>query len=214
MNAGHRIGLRGFTIVELLTTIAIVAILAVTVGMFFAKLLTFCEKDREEAYVREKLTDLCAVYADSLSIGSSISMSNNLALVKYHQEVNGVSFETGVVSHVIYLATSLDDLNKLMNLDVYVADPEIDQPVLKRSSRLSGDASLISQQGDIVSCTFTPLNSLLKSDEDPRFSGFQTSDSSLGYLQVSACYKVRNDEGGEDVKVVTAGRVVRLWNHN
>ena len=58
---------RGYTVVELMVTIVIVAVLAATLGMFFVKLLRIQEREREEAYIRERLADICAAYADFVS---------------------------------------------------------------------------------------------------------------------------------------------------
>jgi len=165
----------GYTVVELMVTIVIVSVLAATVGMFFVKLLNIQEKDREEAYIREKLSDICGAYADMLSIGSSFSTFSNLTkqatLVKYRQETGGVSLETGVVSRVAYLTSLVDmtidtlrhttDYN--MGLTVFGLDPESDANDLdhKISSKLArsvnGNAALIPLLGDMVSCTITPL---------------------------------------------------------
>ena len=103
---------QGFTVVELMVTIVIVAFLSATVGTFVCKLLTIQERDREEAYIREKLTDICGAYADFLSIGSSISsttgVSNQETVVKYRSETGGVSLETGIVTRVAYLVAAMN----------------------------------------------------------------------------------------------------------
>lgn len=206
----------GYTIVELMVTIVVVSVLAVSVGAFVVKLLTLHEQEREEAYIREKLVDICGAYADFLSVGSSISAQTNLSdqamVVKYRQEAGGVSLETGSVSRVVYLTSTLNTTNRTMDLNVY--SRELGELSRKLSRHVNGDAHLLPLLGDIVSCTITPLNAeVLKTDDDPLFAGFQTSDAALGYLQVTAKYQIKNGEGQIEAKTASAGRVVRLWNH-
>lgn len=199
----------GYTLAELMATIAIVAVLAATVGMFFARLLSLQEREREEAYIREKLVDVCGAVADDLSIASSFSMRTNLVqrdiIVAYRQETGGVSLETGRVSRVAYLTLTLNATNRTMELNAYTPEPEGLKKAL--ASSLNGDAPLIPLAGELVSCTLTPFNAAI-TEED----GIQTSDAALGYLQVTARYTVRNEDGEDEAKTATAGRVVRLWN--
>lgn len=195
---------RGFTVVELMITIVIVSVLAATVGMFFVKLLKIQERDREDAYIRERLVDICASYADFVSVGSSFYISTNslnaLAEVKYRMETGGVSLETGLVTKVSYLTTMINITNKTVALDIYSQNPEgLDR---KFSTRMNGNASLIPLLGDMVSCTITPLN-YSKSEST---NGYETTDAALAWLQVKAKY------GENKTKTATAGRIVRLWN--
>ena len=207
-------GMRGYTVVELMVTIVIVSVLAATVGMFFVKLLTIQEREREEAYIREKLSDICGAYADFISIGSSFSTATNLfdqaTVVKYRQETGGVSLETGLVSRVAYLTSLMNITNKTIDLNIQYStdekEPERRYSTLSRIMR--GDASLIPLIGDMVSLKITPLNSNT-TYQDVDFPVLQTTDVALGNLEVTACYKVKNDEGFKTVKVE---RVVRLWN--
>ena len=199
----------GYTIVELMVTLVIVTVLAATVGVFFARLLSVQEREREEAYIQEKLADVCGALADDLSIGSSFSIRTNLVqreiIVTYQQETGGVSLETGRVSRVAYLTLSLNATNRTMAVNAYTHEPGGWTQTF--ASSLNGDAPLIPLTGDLVSCTMTPLNAAI-TEED----GVQTSDAALAYLQVSARYAVRNDDGEIEEKTTTAGRVVRLWN--
>ena len=203
-------GRLGYTVVELMVTLVIVAVLATTVGVCFVRLLSVQENEREEAYIREKLADVCGVIADDLSIGTSISLSTNLVqrdvIVAYRQETGGVSLETGRVTRVAYLTLTLNATNRTMALSAYRREPEGWTRTL--SSSLNGDAALIPLAGDLVACTVTPLNATDMTEKD----GVQTSDAALAYLQVSARYAVRNDDGDLEEKTATAGRVVRLWN--
>lgn len=221
---------RGYSFVELMVTIAIVAVLSVIVGVLFAKLLSIQEREREEAYVREKLTDVCGAYADFLSIGSSIiTTSTNATVVKYRQETGGVSLETGLVTRVAYLTSTMNVTNNTMDLNVFSLDPEQDEldKVIssKVTHRASGDAELLPLLGDIVSCTLTPLETgtslqgremaerdLLLCEKMVPHANFNTTAAALGRLVVKARYTIENDDGEPVAKTVTVERVVRLWN--
>lgn len=207
----------GYTVVELMVTIVVVSVLAATVGMFFVKLLTIQEREREEAYVREKLSDICGAYADFMSIGSSFSTATNLpdkaTVVKYRQETGGVSLETGLVSRVAYLTSLVNTTNKTINLNIIYStdekDPERRFSTISRIMR--GDAPLIPLTGDMVSIKITPLN-FAKEDTDNDFAGFKTTDAVLGNLEVTVLYKIKNDEGIDEERTVKVERLVRLWN--
>ena len=203
---------RGYTVVELMVTIVIVAVLAAALGMFFVKLLRIQEREREEAYIRERLSDICATYADFVSVGSSFHTSTNsvnaLTAVKYRMETGGVSLETGRVTKVAYLTTMMNLTNRTVDMDIYSQGSE--GLTRKFSRAMGGDASLIPLLGDMVSCTITPLNHHTKPEVGT--NGYETTYAALGWLQVSAEYEVKNDDGEMETKTATAGRVVRLWN--
>ena len=202
---------RGLSAIELMVTICLVVIIAAVVGVFLVKLLRIQEQEREEAYIREKLADICAIYADYMSVGSSFHINTNsvdpILLIKYRQEAGGVSLETGRVSRVAYLTakvnTKSEDEIGAMKLDIFSRDPE---GVTKRhSDSLNGNASLIPLLGNVVSCTITPLkNHWTNSNEK--------TDAALGLLSVSAKYEIENEHGELAVKTATVERVVRLWN--
>lgn len=202
MAMSYQSGKRGYTVVELMVTIAIVTVLAATVGTFVVRLLTFQENDREDAYIREKLTDICAAYADFLSVGSAVN-TNWLGLtVAYRQETGGVSFETGTVSHVTSLITSLNTNNWTVELNAYGL--ESGSNVLKLARTASGNAPLMAMRGDmpdIVSCTLSPLNALT------------IEAAALGNLRVEAKYQVKNKDGEYETRATSVERIVRLWNH-
>ena len=205
---------RGYTIVELMTTIVIVAVLAATVGMFFVKLLRIQERDREEAYVREKLADVCGAYADAMSVASSFGTRMNPLTggtemrVDYRRETGGVSLETGKVTRVAHLTSEVNVTNRTVDLKVFGFEQ---RELVEKLSRIAkGDALLLPLAGDMVKCTITPLN--VAGDTRVDDVGFVTTDAALGYLQVTARYKVRDDAGEMVEKTVEAGRVVRLWN--
>lgn len=194
----------GYTIIELMVTVVIVAVLSATVGTLFVKLLTIQETDREEAYFRETLADICGIYADYLSIGSTISNAPTGFVATYRQETGGVSLETGHVVHV----TQLTSLNKTAafntavakSLDLSIFSLESGKQIPKVLSSLRGDAVLIPLLSDQVFCNVTPLNAT------------RMEDATLGYLTVTARYGVKNDEGKLVYRNATAERVVRLWN--
>ena len=235
MVAMGRIARRGYAIVELMVTLAIVVFLAVALGIFFVKLLNIREREREEAYVREKLSDICASYADMLSVGASIvssdDSSNLVAVVKYRQETGGVSLETGVVSRVAYLTSMMNSTNSVMDFDIMSLEQGENDLNKKFQTRLtrraSGDAALLPLLGGMVSCTLRPLgvggsptdvamnemdDYLVRRKMQKAEHGFKMTDAALGSLEVSARYAVKGDDGETVAKTVTVGRLVRLWN--
>lgn len=192
----------GYTIVELMVTIVIVSVLAAAVGTFFVKLLTIQENDREEAYIRERLIDVCGAYADDLSVGKSFSRSNNVDVITYRHETGGVSLETGRVTHVAHLTTLVT--NRTVRLDV---NAFMQQEIVNKRYDASGDASLIPLIGDMVSFRVTPLNG-----SGDAVGGNWTSDAALGRLEAMAKYRVKDKNGQIVEKSVIVERVVRLWN--
>ncbi len=215
----------GYTIVELMVTIVIVSVLAVSVGAFFVKLLNIHEREREDAYVREKLADICGEYADKLSIGTSIiNTSTNATVVKYRQETGGVSLETGLVTRVAYLSSLLNPTNDTMDMNIFSLENRDLNQKIARSAR--GDAHLMPLVGDIVGCTLTPLRTATSvlnveamNETDTHMCArmvpnatFEVTDAALGWLQITTRYRVKNDNGELETRTATAGRVVRLWN--
>lgn len=203
---------RGYTIVELMVTVVIVAFLAATIGIFIVRLLTVQEKDREEAYIREKLADICAEYANLLSVGSSISTNRFETAVKYRKDAGGVSFETGRVSRVVHLITSVTNDVLVSNVDLAAADGGLIQNVL---SKIGGDGWLMSVPASGLRFSIRPIvaDGFSHWDSEPGFENFVTTDAALCYLQVSARYEHEDFDGTREMKTVTAERVVRLWNH-
>ena len=195
----------GYTVVEMMVTIVVVSVLAATVGVFFSKLLTMQENEREEAYIREKLADICGAYADDLSVGAAFSKSNQTEIITYRHETGGVSLETGRVSRVAYLSSSVNATNNTLDLNIDVF--EQCELIRKMTQQLNGNAPLIPLLGDMVRLRITPLNGNVWED-----GLVQTSDAALGYLEAMARYRVKNDDGEFVTNTVTAGRVVRLWN--
>ena len=196
---------RGASAVELLTTTAIVAVLACVCGVLFARLLSVRERDREEGYIRERLSDICAAYADAMSVGSSFEASNGVMTVRYRHETGGVSLETGVVVRAARAVAYMNPTNFASVLDIYSFQGGSLGLGVSRSA--SGDAELIPLPAEMTGCTITPLNGNTVEN-----GGIVESDSVLGYLQMSARYKIRDREGNAEYKTVSAGRLVRLWN--
>lgn len=221
----------GYTIIELMVTILIVAALATAVGTFAVKLLTIQECDREEAYVREKLADICANYADFASIGStfSVSTSGRENIVAYRLETGGLSLETGRVSRVAYFTTATT--NQTMDVNVYslqqgkrskIFYTEKEGLASKWARILSGDASLLTlRTGQLnpleVICTIKPLG-IVAADRgfvpDENFAGFNIySNAAFANLEVAAWYTYKNSRGEMVLTNAVVERLVRLWNH-
>lgn len=196
---------KGYTFVELMATTTIVAIVAASVGVLFVKLLGIQEREREDAYVREKLSDVCAAFADFMSIGSSFSASGGVSSVAYRWETGGVSLETGLVTRVARLESFVHPTNHTVNIDI--EGFEGGELVRKVSRVANGNAALLPLAGDLTRCTIVPLNGSVWEED-----GGQTSDAALGYLEVEARYRVKGEDGEYEWKTATAGRVVRLWN--
>lgn len=201
--------LSGFTIVELMVIIVIVVVLSTTVGMFVVKLWTLHEKDREEAYIREKLVEICGIYADYLSIGSSISTNktNPRIVAKYRQEAGGVSLETGRVSRVVQLNSFVNSYEVLpgkTNTTLGVKTYDANGCPRNLEDEFQGDDTplvlaknlKIKENRVSLSCGITPVR----------------DEPALWMLRVVAEYMVENDKGGVDHKNVWVERVVRLWN--
>ncbi len=193
---------RGYTIVELMVTIVIVACLVAVVGYFLVKLLRLQESEREEAYVREKLVEICGNYADAISVGTSfstnkINSSTLQTIVNYRLEAGGVSLETGTVTRVASFASSLT--NGTIALDVWGYKQLEWTNKLPRTA--NGTALLLPLDSKLVSCTITPL---------PRNA--ELTNAVLGSLKVAADYKIEDENGELVTKRVTVERVVRLWN--
>lgn len=223
----------GYTVFELVVTVLIVTVLATSIGVGFVKLLSLQERDREEAYIREKLSDLCAVYADFASIGStfSVSSSREANIVSYRPETGGMSFETGRVSHVAYLTTAATNGTIDLNVYSFVNGTNVTSRMFSNSKNgivskwtrfLHGDASLLtvpSGQLDVrnVQYTITPLGvngTDANGAPDERFVGFNVySNAVVGNLKATAWYTYRNSKKELVLTNATVERLVRLWNH-
>ena len=202
----------GYTVIELMVTVLIVAALATVVGTFFVQLLTIQEKDREEAYIQEKLTSICGTFADYLSVGSAINDSQSGFDVLYRQEAGGISLETGRVAHVSKLTTWVNQSDNVRGGTIdFVAYAREQGAFTNRYSRnLRGDdIPLISLNamkelqvinGKVsLSYAFTPFNA-------------SSENASLWHLKVAANYEVEDRNGERKPKTVEAERLLRLWN--
>lgn len=202
---------RGYTIVELMVTILVVTILATSVGMFFVNLLTVQEQEREDAYIREKLADICASYADTLSVASSF-MTNigQRIIVEYPREAGGVSIETGgafATGSVVRVASLTSSVCRVSadytSLDLNICAMDVDGCVREKGPfHFNGDAELLPLFGNITRCKLTRLGTN------------DVEGTSLGLLEIEAKYNVRNKWRNLECKTATARRVVRLWNGN
>lgn len=209
---------RGYTLVELMVTVVIVAVLSVTVGTLFVSLMNIQEREREQAYIRENLADICANYSDYLSVGTSVSNDitglNPGFTVAYRRETGGVSLETGRVSHVVQLDSSVREFaipgvkgKSLATVDLGIETLKSTNQVRTFSRNLRGDDTQLIPIKDLrirdgcvnLSCRIYPLDMV-------------PENAALWYLQVVATYDIKNDMGMYVSTNVTAGRVVRLWN--
>lgn len=202
----------GYTVIELMVTILIVTILVSTLGVSFVKLLTIQEKDREQAFIRERLTEICSSYADCLSIGTSVSNTPSGGFVAtYRNETGGVSLETGRVDHASLLVSSpnehvTDEGKRYFTLDlgIYAYEMGIKTPKFLRDLRgdnmpLISPKDLKMKDGIVsLSCAILPLNAV------------RMEDAALGYLTVTGWYNMEETGALTNVAV---GRIVRLWNH-
>ena len=198
----------GYTIIELMVVIVIVAVLAATIGTFVVNLLTLQEQEREEAYIREKLVDISGVYADYLSVGSIVSNAVGYNFdVAYRQETGGVSFETGRVIRVAMLRSlekSFVSFNNMEGKDLHIDTFDTRGDRLNFSKEFCGvDIPLmtatdlkINDRPVLVRCWINPL-----------------SYSALWNLHVRADYWVKKDNGNLVPTNATTERIVRLWNH-
>ncbi|MGN0844998.1 MAG: prepilin-type N-terminal cleavage/methylation domain-containing protein [Kiritimatiellia bacterium] len=196
---------RGVTVVELMATLVIVSVLAATVGVLIARLFGIQEREREEAYIREKLADACGVIADFVSVGSSLAWSNRLAVVQYRQETGGVSLETSLVSRVAYLTFGTNSMTHALDLNVFGS--ESGQIVRKLSRTMRGDAHLLPLAGEIIRVQITPLSATPLAAENAE------PDAALANLEVAARYEIEDESGQPAVRTAKVERVVRLWNH-
>ena len=186
---------RGYTVVELMVTVVIVAVLVATVGVCFVKLLALREDEHDEAYVREKLVDICGIYADYLSVGSTFGNDTRGFAVLYPAETGGVSLETGRVTRVSQLKSFVNQ-NNAIDLNVFAFEQGT---LLSRFSRtLRGDAWLRPLTNDIVNLTIKPIGI------------DRIEDAALGYLEITAKYET--NKVNHLSTTISAGRVVRLWN--
>jgi hypothetical protein len=194
---------RGFTVVELCVTILIVAILCVLLGGAFVRLLRLHESNREEGYMREKLTFICGEVADHLSMAKSIiAVSNQYGIILkggFRMEMEGVSYETGKVVKVngLYLSGT----NGTFNVKIDTADDRYNGSIRQT---LDADGMLMNVLAKIVEFRIDP----------PIVYGV-TNYFPLHVLTVSATNSYYDIIGNTNaVRRVISKRGVRLWNAN
>lgn len=196
----------GFTIVELMVTLVVVALFAVGLGVFVSKMLTFQENEREEAYIRENLVDVCGAYADFMSVGSSISAimgSTGLYGVDYRKETGGVSLETGIVSHVTAITSAWSVVRHIgdkpyskLDINAYGID-EFGQSTNKLHRNAESFSSLIPIKG---------------TNYVARFNFVPTGRSGLVKLEIAVEHGVKIKNGMVTNAITRVERIVRLWN--
>ena len=221
LKAGNLSSKCGYTIVEMMVTIVIVSVLSATVGSFVVKLLTLQEQEREAAYIRERLVDICGIYADYLSIGSSITNDTSSTVanfaVDYRQETGGVSFETGRVSRVVRLESServysaLNQLqrNLFLNAEILTSTGGLLSSEFAREFR-GDDTPLVSTKELKIKKNKVDLNYRLIPLVSPA-DEFQVSPA-IWRLEVKADYFVEKDNGVLVHTNAVVSRLVRLWN--
>ena len=217
MNVNSQAVKCGYTIVELMVTVVIVSVFAVGMGTFVSKLLSLQERDREEAYIREKLVDICATYADFLALSTNISTSASDFVASYRHETGGVSFETGRVSRVAELATALNVLSKtgLVTIDLNARSFRIGEDGLTNdfSRTMRGDDTPLVNPRAMKGLKIGDGNDgnvNLSFELEPLST--KNEDDALWNFKVNAHYKAVYAKGGTTNKTVTAERIVRLWN--
>lgn len=186
----------GVTLVELLTTLLIVSFLSLTVGVLAVNLLNIQEQDREEAFIREKLVEICGEIADIVSVGSTFSVSNGIIEVVYRQETGGISLETGMVSRVARFCAATNSFAGNYDFSIY---QNVTGNLVRAISRnVRGDAPLIPLTGKIVKMELVPFS----------------DDEGLGKLSIGAAYTVKNMRTRQyETKAAESERLVRLWNN-
>lgn len=194
---------RAFTIVELSITVLIVAILCVFVGGSIVRLLKLRESNREEGYMREKLSLICAETADYLSMANSlIALTNEHGLIikgGFRMETEGPSFETGKVVKVsgVYLSGT----NGVFNLALNTSDSRYNG---FKKQTLNADGMLMDVLSKIEEFRIDP----------PMVLGV-TNNLPLHVLTVSATNTYYDILGNTDaVRRVKSKRGFRLWNAN
>ncbi len=177
----------GVTLVELLVVVVITSIVAVGLSFAVSTSLSFSQKYREEAYVRERLCDVLERVSDYLSLANEASVSNGVWTARYRMETGGMSFETGRVCRVSGTVYSVTNMN--MDVKITTGDPRWDG-VIEKVFAADGVLSLVAA---------------VVTEVDLSGSGaFRT-------LSVSADFRVKTPEGVE-TNSITVSRPVRLWN--
>lgn len=100
----------GATMIELMVTSSIVAIVAVGLSVGLMKLFAIEDEIRDKAFIRERLCRMISDYADCLSLARAVS--NDTRVIEFRTETGGVSFETNFLCKVTSARMSLIDLYK------------------------------------------------------------------------------------------------------
>ena len=101
---------RGATMIELMVTSSIVAIVAVGLSVGLMKLFAIEDEIRDKAFIRERLCRMISDYADCISLAKAVS--NDTRVIEFRTETGGVSFESNFLCKVTSVRMSLIDLYK------------------------------------------------------------------------------------------------------
>lgn len=187
----------GFTIGEMLITMLITTIVATLFALGISRLLKVEESNRQEGYIRERLTMITSSYADYLSMGSSLALAEGPNHTKVYQtyfpmETGGVSFETGKVVRVVGMATSVS--NGLFNVCMNTAGRDSPDVLEKH---VSGAAELVPVLAMITDVMITS----------------STNAPAVGMVSIVASNTVYNVKRNRyEPKLIVSKRLFRLWN--
>lgn len=187
----------GFTIVELLVTMLITTIVVVVFGLGVVRLLKLEESNRQEGYIRERLTMITSTYADYLSMGSGlwpVDLPDNVKgyCTEFRTETGGVSFETGKVTRVVGMTSSVS--NGFFNIGINTAG-EISNVLLEK--HISGAAELLPVLSLITDISIYP------------------DDGPVRMLSITASNTVFNVKSNQyEPRQIVSKRLFRLWNRN
>ena len=185
----------GFTLVELLITMLITTIVAAVFGLGVVRLLRLEESNRQEGYIRERLTMITSTYADYLSMGSKlwpVNFPNNVKgySTEFRTETGGVSFETGKVTRVVGMTSSVS--NGLFNIGINTAG-EMFNGFLEK--HISGAAELLPVLSLITDVSIYP------------------EDGAVRMLSITASNTVYNVKSNQyEPRQIVSRRLFRLWN--
>lgn len=204
----------GATMIELMVTSSIVAIVAASLSVGLVKLFAIEDEIRDKAFIRERLCRMISDYADCLSLAKAVS--NDTRVIEFRTETGGVSFETNFLCKVTSARLSLIDLyktsalsdQKVTGVDLVVesedekynrkprhltlgAESEIYQNFRVAAKRRYGNI------GDVCSLRVEGVGSVRR----------LTLRAKYPRLQKVNGVKVPVDE------LIEVSRIVRLWNH-
>lgn len=174
----------GVTAVELMVVLTITLLLVVSLSLAISRSLSFHQRGREEAFVRESLCLVLEKLSESLEMANGIDdLGNGRWRARFRMETGGVSFETNRFVHVSgteYYAENWEALHAISH---------------------GGGLSEIAMRGD------AKLDVFLGLIDDVRITGAD----SVRMLEIHAKYPVV-DRGVVTTNTIIASRPFRLWN--